>query len=141
MGSSIFTTLEKLLSPPVNVHQQLIFSVSAPSRATSFWGSIFDTTVKCQYLSVRDGLSARLSPDCVFLSRAACCALPLPAFAPLLKKCSKDEAQRLLAIFIPDVKGYTLSRFEAGSLKCELSAGAVIGQLREVWFLAHLVGW
>lgn len=34
-----------------------------------------------------------------------------------------------------------MSRFEAGSLECELTASAVIGQLREVWFLAHLVGW
>lgn len=55
---------------------------------------------------------------------------------------SKDEARRLLAIFIPDVKSHKLSNFEAsGPLNCELTASAVLNQLREVWFLAHLVGW
>ncbi|CAN0068170.1 unnamed protein product, partial [Laminaria digitata] len=54
----------------------------------------------------------------------------------------KDEARRLLAIFIPDVKSHKLSNFEAaGPLNCELTASAVLNQLREVWFLAHLVGW
>lgn len=99
-----------------------------------------NTNVSIVNLSVRDDLSAR-SLLLVFLFISCCCAPPLHAFASSYKICSKDEAQRLLAIFIPDVKGYTLSRFEAGSLECELSASAVIGQLREVWFLAHLVGW
>lgn len=58
------------------------------------------------------------------------------------KLISKDEARRLLAIFIPDVEGHKLSNFEAGEpLNCKLTAGAVLNQLREVWFLAHLVGW
>ena len=54
---------------------------------------------------------------------------------------SKDEAQRLLAIFIPDVEGHKLSSFEAGSLECKLTVSAVLSQLREVWFPAHLIGW
>lgn len=54
----------------------------------------------------------------------------------------KEEARRLLAIFIPDVKGHVLSNFEtAGPLQCKLTLGAVLSQLREVWFLAHLLGW
>lgn len=56
----------------------------------------------------------------------------------------KDEARRLLSVFIPDVKGYEMSKaaFEtAGALECKLTVGAVLSQLREVWFLAHLVGW
>lgn len=56
----------------------------------------------------------------------------------------KDEARRLLAIFIPDVKEYTLTKVAvdtAGDLECKLTMSAVLSQLREVWFLAHLVGW
>lgn len=58
--------------------------------------------------------------------------------------CRKDEARRFLSIFIPDVKGYTMTKaaFDtAGALECKLTVGAVLSQLREVWFLAHLVGW
>lgn len=56
--------------------------------------------------------------------------------------CRKDEARRLLAIFIPDVKGHVTSNFEGGgALECTLTVGAVLHQLKEVWFLAHLVGW
>lgn len=56
----------------------------------------------------------------------------------------KDEARWLLEIFIPDVKGYQLSKADllaSEPLKCDLTVGAVLSQLREVWFLAHLVGW
>lgn len=53
----------------------------------------------------------------------------------------KDEARRLLAIFIPDVEGHRVSSFEPGSLECEVSVVTVLRQFREVWFMAHLVGW
>ena len=45
-------------------------------------------------------------------------------------------------IFIPDVKRQVRSNFDsAGPLQCKLTVGAVLSQLREVWFLAHLLGW
>ncbi|CAN0151182.1 unnamed protein product, partial [Ectocarpus sp. 8 AP-2014] len=109
----------------------------ANTRAASM-GVGFLFLVHC-FLQCRDSLFARPHPG-VWRIVHGVGMLYLFAVSVLLVH-PKDEAQRLLAIFIPDVKGYTLSRFEAGSLECELTASAVIGQLREVWFLAHLVGW
>lgn len=80
---------------------------------------------------------------CVSLSLSPCFPLRLPCSVAAATQPvrSKDEARRLLAIFIPDVGGHTLSSFEAGSLECKLTVSAVLSQLREVWFPAHLIGW
>ncbi|CAM9177365.1 unnamed protein product [Pylaiella littoralis] len=91
------------------------------------------------FLQCRDSLFARPHPG-VWRIVHGIGMLYLFGVAVLLVH-PKDEARRLLAIFIPDVKGHTLSSFEAGSLDCELTVKTVLSQLREVWFAAHLVGW
>ncbi|CAM9411371.1 unnamed protein product [Scytosiphon promiscuus] len=109
----------------------------ANTRAAAF-GVGFLFLVHC-FLQCRDSLFARPHPG-VWRIVHGVGMLYLFGVAVLLIH-PKAEAQRLLAIFIPDVKGHKLSSFEEGSLECELSVSAVLSQLREVWFPAHLVGW
>eukprot|EP00752_Nemacystus_decipiens_P016278 g14557.t1 len=109
----------------------------ANTRAATM-GVCFLFLVHC-FLQCRDSLFARPHPG-VWRIVHGIGMLYLFGVAVLLIH-PKDEARRLLAIFIPDVEGHKLSSFEAGSLQCKLTASAVLSQLREVWFPAHLIGW
>ncbi|CAN0152971.1 unnamed protein product [Ascophyllum nodosum] len=102
-------------------------------------GASFLFVVHC-FLQCRDSLFVRPHPGAWRVVHAIG-MLYLLAIAVLFYH-TKDEARRLLAIFVPDVKGQVVSNFEsAGPLDCELTFSAVLSQLREVWFLAHLLGW
>ncbi|CAM9515275.1 unnamed protein product [Discosporangium mesarthrocarpum] len=57
---------------------------------------------------------------------------------------SRAEARRLLSIVFPDLRDYTPPNILPGEVKdleCQITPAAVLSQLKEVWFLAHVIGW
>jgi phosphatidylserine synthase 2 len=61
---------------------------------------------------------------------------------------TRAEARRLLAVVFTDMGSYSLtppattaSAAAASTMDCTLTWTAVKGQLREVWFIAHVAGW